>query len=201
MGLFERLIGRLAEGEARIPVMSFGSAMRELIRGKLTPAQLHAMFGMSASEQSELSTLIGWAQTLANAAAREQLASVIEDIAGIGELLVNDGVVMTGNPQITIANVEAGPDTITRSAGSFAADGFAAGQSFRLVTVPGASGPNNGIYRIAGGTTTRIDVTGDLLTNEVVASGAVLERVLYGTGPEATARVIVAVNELGGTAP
>lgn len=50
---------------------------------------------------------------------------------------------MTGNPNLTFAEVGASGDTITRSAGSFIADGFAAGD---LITVTGAvasAGANN----------------------------------------------------------
>ena len=73
------------------------------------------------------------------------------------------GVVVTGQPSLTFA---AADDTVTRSRGSWLADGFRVGDT---VTVSGTVG-NDGTYTVAGVTALVLDL-GDGVTDESIAIG------------------------------
>lgn len=72
---------------------------------------------------------------------------------------------MTGSPELTFAEVGATGDTITRTTGSWTADGFAVGH---VITVTG-SASNNITARIASLTTTVITLDTEDLANETVS--------------------------------
>ncbi len=92
-------------------------------------------------------------------------------------LIYGDTGVMTGDPNLTFADAD--PDTILRAAGSWATDGFAAGQDIRV-----DSASNDGTYEIDTITTqTNPDdlitlVGGDTLVAEGPTNGHTVEAVL-----------------------
>jgi len=82
---------------------------------------------------------------------------------------------MTGNPNITFAEVGATGDTITRSAGSFVTDGFTAGM---ILTIAGSSN-NNGTLAAGVDTVTALVITLD--TDDLVDEGPVADVTITGT--------------------
>lgn len=79
--LYERLLGRtdagVALGEGRIPVHAFVGLMAERARGRVTNADVIAMFGLSTEDQAELVTLVGRFTTGGSRLTREELEDVL----------------------------------------------------------------------------------------------------------------------------
>jgi hypothetical protein len=84
--------------------------------------------------------------------------------------LAQSRVRMTGSPNITFAEVGATGDTITRSSGSFIADGFVAGDTIRVTGAVASAGANNvtGVVANVAATILTLDTT-DLVNEGPIA--------------------------------
>lgn len=82
----------------------------------------------------------------------------------------HEGGRMTGNPTLTFANVGASGDTITRSTGSWIADGFVTGDT---VTVTGTASNNvSGVFTVTSATVLTAPGATPALAAEVIAANA-----------------------------
>ncbi len=127
------------------------------------------------------STFAGYVTTAANAYAssndRFTYARVnVSDRTPLAEMS-RVTVRMTGSPTLTFAEIGASADTITRSAGSFVADGFAVGM---VITVAG-SVSNNVTSKVAGVSALVLTLADSLPADDLANEGPVSNCTLVGS--------------------